>query len=177
MAFRRNKNLKDLISNNIIENGKVKRTRNSSGKSEKCNKNNKCCNQVVNTGMFKSIITNRSYTIREKMNCTERYLIYLEECKKCNIQYVGKTEQPMTDRITQHRSDSKRMNSPPSDRHFTLPGHDFERDARFTLIEKLKNLKGNKEELRKRLKTRENFWIRELKTLQPRGLNVQINKI
>ena len=83
----------------------------------------------------------------------------------------------MNDRINQHRYDSKRPNSPVIDKHFALPGDNFDRDAKFTLIEKLKNLDGDKETLRRRLKTRENFWMRELETLYQKGFNVQINKI
>jgi hypothetical protein len=96
---------------------------------------------------------------------------------KCLIQYTGKTEWPFNQRLNKHRFDVNQEVGPAVDKHFALPGHNFERDARFILIEKLKNLNGDKDTLRKRIKTRENFWIKELETLHPRGLNMELNNI
>ena len=179
VAFRRNKNLKDLIGGTTIENDKVKRQKTTKGKSSSCDKDkrSKCCKQVVNTTKFKSSITKRTYNIREKMHCKDTWLVYLLTCMKCLIQYTGKTEWPFNQRLNKHRFDVNQEVGPAVDKHFALPGHNFERDARFILIEKLKNLNGDKDTLRKRIKTRENFWIKELETLHPRGLNMELNNI
>ena len=58
------------------------------------------------------------------------------------------------------------------DRHFSQPDHNLDTDAMFTLIEKLRNIEGDEETKRKRIKTRENFWIKQLQTLHPDGLNL-----
>ena len=111
------------------------------------------------------------------MNCRTTWLVYLLTCKKCSIQYVGKTEWPFNERLNKHRFDVSVTDAQEVDTHFNLPNHDFDRDAKFTLIEKLKNLEGVKETKRNSILKRENFWIKELKTLQPYGLNAYLNRI
>ena len=93
-----------------------------------------------------------------------------------NIQYVGKSETTFNIRLNNHRKDVKDPNALPADKHFTLPGHDFNKNAKFTLIEKLtKTNKVATETRRERLKHRENFWIIKLRTLTPNGLNQELN--
>ena len=53
--------------------------------------------------------------------------------------------------------------------------HNFQRDAKFTIIEQIKNLNKEKQDKRKILENKEDFWILKLKTLQPNGLNDKIN--
>ena len=63
LAFRRNKNLRDIIGTKLIENGKVKRkfTNKIQGKCTPCLANNRtlCCKQIVDTTTFRSNQTNR----------------------------------------------------------------------------------------------------------------------
>ena len=179
VAFRRNRNLQDIIGGNTILNNKVVRFNLSKGSSSRCNTGygSKCCKHVMQTTSFKSTKTGRIYNIREKMNCKMTWLLYLCTCKKCFIQYVGKTEWPFNQRLNKHRFDVAVPDAPQVDQHFNQTGHDFDRDAKFTLIEKLNNLDGDKETKRKRIKTRENFWIKELKTLHPNGLNEYLNRL
>ena len=105
VAFRRNRNLQDLIGGNTILNNKVVRLNLSKGSSSRCNRGygSKCCKQVMQTTSFRSTITGRTYTIREKMNCKMTWLLYLCTCKKCLIQYVGKTGWPFNHRLNKHR--------------------------------------------------------------------------
>ena len=65
----------------------------------------------------------------------------------------------------------------PACQHFNAPGHTFEKDAEFIIIEKLQDKRGTKEELRRRLKQRENYWIMELRTLKLWGLNMELNNV
>ena len=111
------------------------------------------------------------------MNCRTTWLIYLITCNRCLMQYIGKSEWPFNQRLNKHRFDVPVKNAPQVDQHFNKNNHNFDSDASFTLIEKLKNLEGDKEIKRKRIKTRENFWIHEIQTLQPNGLNEYINHI
>ena len=76
--------------------------------------------------------------------------------------------------MNNHRKDVKDPNALPADKHFTLPGHDFNKNAKFTLIEKLTNT-NKKKTLKKRLKNRENFWIIKLRTFTPNGLNQELS--
>ena len=99
------------------------------------------------------------------------------ECDKCkNKQYIGKSEWPMNFRINKHRDDSKQTNSIPICQHFSSSEHNFNRHARFTIIETLRDQTKPLLELRKNLESRENFWIKRMKTLQPQGFNQKLNK-
>ena len=74
--------------------------------------------------------------------------------------------------MNNHRKDVTDPNALPVHKHFTLTGHDFNKNAKFILIEKLTNAnKVAKENLKERLKNRENFWIIKLRTLTPNGIN------
>ena len=98
------------------------------------------------------------------------------ECTKChNKPYVGKIETSANERINNHRKDSKKAHSIPVDAHYLTPGHDFNKHARFTLIEQIRKKNLNKQEITKLLKERENFWIMKLNTLTPDGFNQELN--
>ena len=93
IAFRKNKNLKQIVGSNTIEHHK-KLIRSNNGKSSPCLSNTRtlCCKQVVSTTSFKSNQTNRVFKIFHNINCESIFSIYLLECNICNIQYVGKSE-------------------------------------------------------------------------------------
>ena len=70
----------------------------------------------------------------------------------------------------------KRIDVIPAIRHFSQTGHNFEHDAKFTIIEQIRNLNKEKQKkTRKILEHREDFWMLKLKTLQPYGLNDKLN--
>ena len=58
-------------------------------------------------------------------------------------------------RITKHRFDAKNTKSIPLDRHFLLPGHNFDRHFKLTIIEEIINQNMTKE--RDVLMRREDF--------------------
>ena len=62
----------------------------------------------------------------------------------------------------------------PADKHFTN-GHTFNKEAKFTIIEQIKNSKKSLTETRTIILKRENFWIQRLRTLTPSGLNQELN--
>ena len=55
----------------------------------------------------------------------------------CSIQYVGKSETLFNIRLNNHRKDVKRSDSIAACQHFKNNHHEFNRDAKFTLIEQL----------------------------------------
>ena len=179
LAFRRNKNLKELIGQHHLSgNKKVSTHKHKIGGSRQCLSQigNICCKQIVSTRTFKSSNTNKTYGIRHNLNCHSRNVIYLGECALCpKKQCVGKTEPPWNKRLYNHRKDSKRTDSIPFDQHFQLPNHDFTKHARFTLIEQVNTRSLNGKSLTKLIEAREDFWMMELQTIQPNGLNVSLN--
>ena len=174
-TFKRNRNLKELIGNNCIENGKVKRAKNTFtiGKCSPClsKTGNLCCSQLT----FISQQTKRKLKIYH--NCKSEYVIYLMECTLCNKQYVGKAETPFNIRSNNLRKDTKNANAILACRHFQEQGHNFNSHAKFIIVDKLVNTSSSKDILRERLIQRENFWIQKLKTLVPNGLNQGLSKL
>ena len=67
------------------------------------------------------------------------------------MQYVGKVETELSLRINNHRKDVLKSNAIPADRHFAQRDHDFNSDAKFTIIKKLQNTKLSKENIRELL--------------------------
>ena len=183
IAYRRNSNLRDLIGQTTIIDNKTHRNTNKfiQGKCTPClnSRRNLCCKQVKETKTFTSNITKREYQIYHKTNCRSRCVIYLMECRKCKIQYIGKTKTAFNERLNKHRSDTAHPTPTtiPADRHFANPQHNFQSDAKFTIIEEIKGQSKSIEEKDNILLKRENFWITKLKTLKPLGLNQELNNI
>ena len=180
IAYRRNKNLRDLIGQTTIKNNKVQRSQpDQKGKCRPClsRAGNLCCKQVSSTNTFTSRQTNKTYNIRHNTNCHSNHVIYLMECKRCNIQYIGKSEPPFNCRLKTHRYDA---NHPKQDtiqacKHYSNTDHNFNRDAQFTIIEQINDKTKSNTQKAKVLLQRENFWITELKTLTPYGFNQELN--
>ena len=87
----------------------------------------------------------------------------------------GKCEWGMNVRTNKHRSDVLSPDGLHVCKHFNHPAHDFNRDAKITIIEELKNKNLPVLEMRKILEGREDFWIKRLKTLHPDGFNMELN--
>ena len=90
LAFRRNRNLYDLLGCKNIVDGKLQRLpkKKKIGFSTKCfsKSGNLCYKQVVHTQSFKSNVTQKTYHIFRDLNCKSKLLIYLMECRICRIQ-------------------------------------------------------------------------------------------
>ena len=175
LAYKRCPNLRDFLGSNTVENNRVKRKQKQSkeGQSKLCltRDGNLYCTQIVNTSTFKNNVTNRTYNIYHNLTCKSRYIIYVMECVLCNLQYVGKSEWPMDIRLNNHRNDVRREDAIPAIKHFSQSDYHFNSHAKFIPIEQIKNLNKSKEEIRRVLEDREDFWILKLKTLQAHGLN------
>ena len=116
----------------------------SKGESESCNTTNKsslCCTQVVNTKTFESYQTKRTFKVFHNLNYKSSFVIYLMECTLCKIQYVGKAEMPFNTRLNNHRKDANSNNPKaiPASIHLNQPGHNFNKHAKFTLVEQINN--------------------------------------
>ena len=109
LAFRRNKNLRDIIGTKLIKNGKVKWkfTNKIQGKCTPCLASNRtlCCKQIVHTATFRSNQTNTIFQIYDNLNYKCEHIIYSLECTKCKIQYVGKVETEFNIRLNNHQKD------------------------------------------------------------------------
>ena len=181
MAFRRNKNLGDMLGQKTIKNGKVIRKsniNNRKGWCSPCNSRNfnLCCQQVRSTNKFKSNKTNEEFQIYHRVSCKSKFIIYLLECILCKIQYIGKSEWAMNIRINKHRNNVFREEAINVCQHFKQVAHNFNRHAKITIIEELKHQNKGLTQMRAILEEREDFWIQRLKTLHPDGFNKGLNK-
>ena len=133
IAFRKNKSLKQLIEGSTIQNDKnIKKSSNKyEGKCTPCISGiwSLCFLQVQNIHSFRSQQNGRIFTVFHQVNCKSDFFIYLLECKKCHIQYVGKAETDFNLRLNNHRKDVHKADAIPVSRHFAMKGHMFNRDA------------------------------------------------
>ena len=76
-----------------------------------------------------------------------------------NKQYTGTSETILNLRRNNHRKDVNKQKLLQTDQNFQLNGHNFNKHAKFTLIQQLNDTNINKELLNYRLEKREGFWI------------------
>ena len=81
------------------------------------------------------------------------------ECVLYNKQCTVKCETTFNLRFNNHRKDVNKRNSLQADQHFRLPGHNFNKHAKFILIEQLNDTNIDKELLKYRLKKMKTFGL------------------
>ena len=161
MAYRRPNSLKDIIVNARVKMNSPSKP----GGYNPCNRSNcKCCKAANVASTFRSTTTNESFTIYSNCSCKSSNCIYILTCGICNIQYVGETETAFNMRLNNHRSFFTKNRNCPLTRHLKTTGHSFD-TVKFQIIDQ--NPKWNTSTRR----LRETFWIHQLKTLEPDGLN------
>ena len=118
---------------------------------------------------FMSTTTSRSYKKYHIGNCTTLNLIYMLTCTQCNHQYVGQTKRQFKTRIAEHLADIRHKRDTPVSLHFNKDLH----SVKSVRCEILEALKGDPEsESTKSLRDRrEQFWIHQLQTKHPNGIN------
>ena len=95
------------------------------------------------------------------------------ECSTCEkSKYVGKSEYSLNLRMNTHGSDVWRTDGPLRDKHFQMPGHNFNVHAKFTIIEEVYNKSLSKLRICSLLEHREYIWILKLHILFPQGLTI-----
>ena len=96
LAFKRNKNLKDIIGGTELRNNKkVIKAELKDGYCSPCLSQigNICCKQIISTKCYRSTDTGEKFTIKHRVNRKTKKGIYLTACIPCTShQYVGKFE-------------------------------------------------------------------------------------
>ena len=142
IAFRKIKSLKQLIGGSTIQSDKnIKKSSNKyEGKCTPCEPGiqSLCRLQVQNTHSSRSQQNARIFTIFYQVNCKSDFVIYLLECKKCNIQYIGKAETDFNLRLNNSRKNVYRADAITASRHFATKDHILNRDASFITIEQIR---------------------------------------
>ena len=116
---------------------------------------------------FKSYF-NQSYEINKSMNCKTQTIIYLISCAWCTFKYVGRSKIMVNIRAKEHRESLRCKKSfPRLIEHFTRMHRPA--DLHIKPIEHLLNTSLDY------AKERELYWIKELCTLSPYGLNDRLD--
>ena len=113
---------------------------------------------------FHSNICNSTWHIEEDVSCLSRNIIYLITCNHpgCKMKYIGYTTDHLNKRFSHHRN------------HITAGTEGHLMLEHFTKHHRVSNMKIKPIEICKDpkiLRDRERYWIRELNTLYPYGLN------
>ena len=123
--------------------------------------------QLQHAQVFHNKTTGKEYNTIRNVNCKTPNVVYLLYCHVCGSQYVGESVQPFNKRMNGHRSDLTKKTLLSMSQHFVSPGHsldDFVR-SKIYIIDHNPSWKENQRH------KRESFWIRELQTLHPEGIN------
>ena len=166
MAYRRPRSLRDILVSSTV----TKRSPSTPGGYTPCKRKNCVCCVAANTECkFQSTATSQKYTIFTQTNCKTSNCIYILTCDICKIQYVGETKTTFNLRWNNHRSFYKTNKNCPLTRHLKSNGHPFEK-VTFQIIEQ----NSTWDDAARR--SREQFWIYQLRTLEPDGLNERDGK-
>ena len=162
VAYRRPPNLRDILVRAAFKQQRETYKGNSPCKHPRC----KTCAHIKTGTMFNSTTTGAQFRVKATADCGTSNVVYLIECRRCAIQYVGETENALRVRLTGHRSDIKhRRIEKPVAKHFSLPDHSME-DLKIMVIEKIHREDG---EYRKQKESR---WIEMIRSRTPDGLNL-----
>ena len=138
LAFKRNKNISDIIGCNkdFYNKKNLNVNKFNKGKCQPCftRSINLCCKQLKTCSTFQSAFNKNTFLIRHNVTCKSSCVIYLMECCLCEkSQYVGKSEYSLNLRINTYGNDVWRTDGPPCDKHFQIPGHNFNAQATFII--------------------------------------------
>ena len=84
------------------------------------------CKHLVLGNSFSSNLTNKNYNVlspNDTIDCSSKNVIYLITCRKCGIQYAGKTSQTLRNRMNNHRNRLKQLGNFYLYNHFNSDGH------------------------------------------------------
>ena len=107
IAYKRNRNLKEIVGSNKILNNKVIQKKKAEKKHFFCSpcytrRNNLCCQQVAKTNILKSYKTRKTYKLFYQLTCKSQAIIYSLQCRICFIQNLGKKETAFNVRLNNH---------------------------------------------------------------------------
>ena len=112
--------------------------------------------------------------IYQSLNYKSKYVIYLLKFLICKLQYAGINT--VSHKVKQSPEKIKDPGAILACKHFNSPNHDYKAHGKFTIIEQLRSISSlSTEFLKEKIKQREHFWIKKLKTHVPYGLNQKVN--
>ena len=168
VGYRRSRNLGELLTRSkLYPVGPIPyELRNNQG-FVKCVYNThgcKLCSNNHNSKTHISMNNGQVNQIKSSIKCSDSFLIYTIQCKKCKLEYIGKTTQTISSRFYQHYMDTlNKVNSKPVPEHFNSRNHSIN-DMQCIPFEKIRI----KDETL--LSIREKYWIIKKESVL-KGLN------
>ena len=157
VAYQQHSNLRSLLVRAKLSGGD--KTRKSVGM-RKCIKGCSVCPYLKDTNHVKSRKTGERVEMSNKFNCNTAGVVYMIECHKCGIQYVGMTTRKFKTRMGEHVNDIKNKKDKAISNHFNSKGHRLS-DFRTLVIERVVPNDAAW------LLEREEMWIKRLETKHP----------
>ena len=164
IAYKRHKNIRDILCRAKLppvhqnENARPKRIAMGFKKCNNCT----TCIYSENTRYFKCSATGESFEIKQPLNCLDTNVIYVVCCRKCRIQYVGKTTGTFRARMDAHRCKINGSADSSLASHFKSRGHNLHHFLAFP-VEKVHGDQFT-------ILARERYWINKLDVIA-KGLN------
>ena len=162
IAFRRSKNLRDMLVHTKLSNTQLAPGFFRCGSTRGCN----ICKFSTDTAQFKSNINSKTFEITNNITCKSRNILYLINCKRCHKQYVGETKTTLRLRFNNHLSTIRHNSDYPVAIHFNSDQHTINDVSIIGIIQ----INKDDDKLRKHL---ESVWIKKLESLSPKGLNAR----
>ena len=172
VAFRRCPNLRDLLVSAKLPSNSTNPNPQLPCGSFRCGKNCATC-PYISDGItsYTFFSTGETRTIKSNLTCDTKNLIYMIQCNRCNLQYIGETKRSLKDRFNEHRRtiDNPNTKSKPTTaaEHFLSSPNHTANDMQLIPIEKIFS---NRDSIRK---AKEAFLISKGRTLVPHGLNIR----
>ena len=130
------------------------------------------CRVVPKTDKWTSTQTGTTYYPTAHLSCDSANVIYIINCKRCDIQYVGMTTCKLRERMWKHRGDITNEKETPVGYHFTTNDHQGMEDFEILPVAQLANIiNRNKKINESRLLDLETYVINQIKSVEPYGLN------
>ena len=124
VAYRRPKNLRDLLVHANLKPSHLEPARGSSPcESKRC----LTCQHIRSGTSVQSTVSGRTFRVHATANCKTSNVVYLIECSLCHVQYVGETRNALHIRMNGHRGDiyHRRLDKPVS-AHFNSSDHNLQ---------------------------------------------------
>ena len=91
--------------------------------------------------------SNEARKITDSISCHSKNLIYLTECKRCHLQYIGETKRQLSERFGKHRrsilNHQQLSTTTPASLHFNQADHPIN-DVRLIPIELILSKKSSR---------------------------------
>ena len=129
------------------------------------------CDNLKETERFTNTITGKTFKINHKLNCNDKFLLYLLTCNVCLKQYVGQTVKEFRNRSNNYNNNGRKYQEYGTcmQQHFF---EDFSEEGHHSFLEDVSIILIDKTDPSDPLQ-RENYWRSTLKTMAPWGMNVE----